>query len=469
MPKIITAFILFSTSIIVGLFAYLGSFSRLMADDFCSIYYVETLGAFRSVWYWYITWHGGFSASFADALLGFFGESGPSLLIPLSILVWVLSLTWTISTLLSNRGVARSRSIAVSAAMLVLYGTLINSPTASASIVWWGGLRGYMPPLIIMPLYIGLYDLLSRKDWSVGGRYLWYLLSFAITFFNGGFSENFTPLQLIILAFILTIELYMNRLLFKSPKFYFLCAGILGGILALVLMVMAPGNANRQAFYPPPAPPLEFMFIALKSYLSLWTGLFSDLPKIVTSMAVLAGSMLLGTLFSDRIKFNFRIWLMVIFTGLLFAYFCYLPAAYGQSTGPSDTSLIIPVYILMLTLVIAGAGCGAALSNTTGKQMHRRYILFLSLILFVSLGYSTMAKAQDLRAEITGATVYDQNWAVRDRQIRRARLTGAVNVVVPSIPQWITEEPIDNPNFFVNQCMALYYDVETLVSVSPND
>lgn len=440
-----------------------------MADDFCSVYQAEKLGVLRSVWYWYITWHGGFSASFADALLGLFGESGPGIIVPLSILVWVLSLTWTISTLLSNGGVAQSQSIAVSATFLILYGTLISSPATSASMIWWGGLRGYVPPLIIMPLYIGLYDLFSRKDQSVGRRYLWYLLSFVITFFNGGFSENFTPLQIIILTFILAIELYVNRLMLKSPKFYFLSAGILGGILALVVMVIAPGNANRQAFYPPPALPLQFMFIALESYLSLWISLFSDLQKIATLVAVFAGSMFLGTLFSDRIKFNFRIWLMVIFTGLLFAYCCFLPAAYGQSTGPSDTSMIIPVYILMLTLVIAGVWCSAVLPNSTGKQMPRRYILFLSLILFVSLGYPTMVKVKDLRAEFTRAAVYDENWAVRDRQIRRARLGGATKVVVPSIPNWIAEEPTDNPKFFVNQCMALYYGVETLSSINPNE
>lgn len=421
------------------------------------------------MWYWYITWHGGFSASFADALLGFLGESGPAIMVPLSILSWVLSLTWAISSFLSNRRLDQNRSVAVLMALMVLYGTLITSPQTLTSIIWWGGLRGYIPPLIIMPLYIGLYNVFSRKDWPVGKRHIWYMFSFAIIFFNGGFSENFTPLQLIILACILAVELYVNQRTLKSQKSIFLLTGILGGILALVLMVLAPGNANRQALYPAPASPLMIMFIALQSYVNLWKGLFLDPQKIVTLVAVFSGSMFLGTLLSNRIGINSRISLMVMITGLLFAYCCFLPAAYGQSTGPSETSLIVPMYILVLTFAITGLLCGASLPNIDTEQPHGRYVLVLSLVLFVSLGYSTIVNLQHLRTQITQATVYGENWEMRDQQIRRARLDGVKKIVISSMPGWITQEPTENPRFFVNHCMALYYGAESLSTVNPDE
>src|SRR5512134_588904 len=59
--------------IVIGLHIYIGSFNRMLGDDYCSMYIGERLGLLRSIWYWYRSWHGGFSASAADWLLSVFG------------------------------------------------------------------------------------------------------------------------------------------------------------------------------------------------------------------------------------------------------------------------------------------------------------------------------------------------------------------------------------------------------------
>jgi len=38
----------------LAIYAYVGNFTRMLADDFCSIYYADRLGLFRSVYYWYL-------------------------------------------------------------------------------------------------------------------------------------------------------------------------------------------------------------------------------------------------------------------------------------------------------------------------------------------------------------------------------------------------------------------------------
>jgi hypothetical protein len=86
--------LLIPSSILVGLLAYLGGYSQLMADDFCSVYYAERLGVLRSAWYWYITWHGGYSAALADGVLGLFGRTGIAFVVPATILIWLGVLLW---------------------------------------------------------------------------------------------------------------------------------------------------------------------------------------------------------------------------------------------------------------------------------------------------------------------------------------------------------------------------------------
>jgi hypothetical protein len=124
---------------------------------------------------------------------------------------------------------------------------------------------------------------------------------------------------------------------------------------------------------------------------------------------------------------------------------------------------------LVLTLVTTGLLCGASLPNINAAQIHGRYVLALSLVLFLSFGYSAIVNVQHLRTEITEATVYGENWEMRDQQIRRARLDGVNKIVIASIPAWITQEPTENPKFFVNHCMALYYGAESLSTANPGE
>ena len=50
--------LLIPTGCTVLFYVYLGSYVRLIADDFCSMYFARRLGLLRSMWYWYKNWHG---------------------------------------------------------------------------------------------------------------------------------------------------------------------------------------------------------------------------------------------------------------------------------------------------------------------------------------------------------------------------------------------------------------------------
>ena len=81
-------------SFVLGFYMYIGTFSRLLADDYCSIYYGRRLGLLRSIWYWYITWHGGFSASAADWFLSFTGPGLLKILPIVTLAAWVSMITF---------------------------------------------------------------------------------------------------------------------------------------------------------------------------------------------------------------------------------------------------------------------------------------------------------------------------------------------------------------------------------------
>jgi hypothetical protein len=97
------------------------------------------------------------------------------------------------------------------------------------------------------------------------------------------------------------------------------------------------------------------------------------------------------------------------------------------------------------------------------------YTILPALLVIFSLGDSAMISAQRLSREIVQARAYAVNSLNRDLQIRRARQNGLHKILIPPIPPWITLEPTDNPRFFVNQCMSLYYDIEITSSPDANE
>ncbi|MCE9645245.1 MAG: DUF6056 family protein [Chloroflexi bacterium] len=448
-------------SFVIILLAYLGSFTQLMADDFCSAYYAERLGIFRSTWYWYITWHGGYSAAIADGFLGLFAKKGIGFVFPIAILVWWVILILMHESILKYYGYDRSLLLLISLSAIVLCGTFILSPTIKPSLLWWGGFRGYIPPLVLFPLYICTYmHFLMRKARLFWNTTMWCVVSFLIVLVNSGFSETFTPVQLIILVFLLA------WILFTSPQSAqivpFLLSGIFGGFLGLVLMVVAPGNSARQAFFPAPPSLFEIMVISLRGAVYFLGTIFSDPAKIMMLTGIMITGLTIGAVIGRNRASNTKIAPFVFGSGLVFIYCCFPPAAYGQSAFPADHTLVIPAFLLVYSLFSTSLLVG---QNLSAKFKNQGTLIFKSLyiLMLLTFVFSSLAVSRAYILDIPSAVRYAEEWQSRDDLIVSIKLSGKQTVLVPSIKNWIgILEPINNPRFFVNSCMSLYYDVGVL-------
>ena len=138
------------------LHAELGTYSRFIADDYCSAGMAQRFGILRAVWYWYLNWTGRYSASALDAGIRPSGPPRDSLCSSsrLDRLAWGLDLhRHRILEPVRRSRPARHRSSLRCPCCAV---TLALSPSVPQSLYWGQGMRSIVPPLILSAVYADL-------------------------------------------------------------------------------------------------------------------------------------------------------------------------------------------------------------------------------------------------------------------------------------------------------------------------
>src|SRR5215216_8067524 len=89
--------------------AYIGFFSRYMADDYTMSRMVKTHGLLGAQADWYFGWTGRFSFSFVASLLGLIGPATTRVIPALLLTAWIAATAWAIGQI---------RSLSISTAVL---------------------------------------------------------------------------------------------------------------------------------------------------------------------------------------------------------------------------------------------------------------------------------------------------------------------------------------------------------------
>jgi len=451
------------TSVILGFYMYIGIFNRLLADDYCSIYFGRRLGLFRSVWYWYINWHGGFSASAADWLLSFIG---PGLLPIMSIVTLVI---WISLSAYAWSKVFLSESLFFYSLLLgniLIYSTFVISPDISQSFFWWGGARGYLLPLILITLYVSVYMIFISLSWKTWQLMLWYLASFSLVFFTGGFAEVFTPVQLVIFVCIILWGVLTQKKALNNTSFQFLFAGLIGAFLSLIVMVAAPGNSLRQDYFPAPPDIFTVLQISINGYVLYLRAIFSSFSLVSCVIGSMLTAVWVGIVSCGNSKFALqKAWqaFIIIILGFVLAFGCFPSAAYGLSDFPPPRTQIIPSYLLMIGIL----GGGFIFGQWLGVKLKQISLIVVSvsfLIMAIALVVlSVWSEFQFLMPVQQEHVSFAQKWDQTDSMIKNAIQVGAQEVHIPSMENWASlEYPTDNSKYWPNICYSIYYDIDVV-------
>ena len=456
------------SSIVLGIHAYLGSFNRYIADDFCSAYFAERLGVFRSVWFWYLSWFGRYSASLADSILPLIGTRGLTYAVLVILVIWVVAVILATAALWPDESPRKDRVLAaISLGVAAVFVTLLISPNVPQSLYWWGGMRAYIPPLVGSAAYVVVYKQFAAKDRPGKAGYAWLVLSFLVPFTNAGFSETFSPVQVVFFVFFLGWGLVTRKFNHKSPSFHFLISGLLGALVGLFVMVLAPGNAQRQAFFPVASNIINILNIAFTGYRMFLKDIIGTADKIAGLAGLGAAAIWMGRQTpGGRAS---KVWAAPasLFLGFVFAFGCFPSAAYGLSDVPPARALIIPAYFLVISLTISGFLFGQWWSARIGTEPGFLAQLGFCVVVMGLMLYSALSNAQALYSSRQKFLDYAVLWDRMNAQVIQAKTAGKASVTIPTMANWAgLDSPNDNPKFWLNFCYSKYYDINVLAPPS---
>lgn len=454
--------VFFPSIAILGVHAYLGSFNRFIADDFCSAYFADRLGFFRSVWFWYLTWFGTYSAGAADSVLPLIGIKGISYTVLGILVIWSVVVIWAIAVLWPKDSSRSAKYLAASSLGVALVSVaLLISPNVPQSLYWWGGMRAYIPPLLLATFNVVLFQKFLTKKTFGKERYLWFALSFIVSFIMGGFSETFTPVQVVFFVLAIGWGVGIQKIEFKNPALVFLIFGFVGSLAALFVMILAPGNAQRQEFFPESHNLFKILSISLTGYIAFFKDIFGAPDKV----AGLAGITLAAIFFGMQIQSERPIkgWIapVALLAGLIFVFGCFPSAAYGMEDVPPTRTLVIPAYFFVISLLVAGVNVGQLLQHRIGEQPSFLMNFGLCASVLVLMSFSAWVSGQKLYSERQRYSDYAAQWDQANAQIIQAKAAGDTQVTIPAMSNWAgLDSPNDNPKFWVNYCYSKFYDID---------
>jgi hypothetical protein len=339
----------------LAVYALCGMFTRYVADDYCMAASLRHYSWVAAQSHWYETWSGRFSATALSTLAAFGGPMADRAL-PGLMIASLLLVSWLVMRHIA--GLDRLAALALGA--VTTYAVIRTAPDVTESVFWLTGASTYMPPMILTPL-IAVAVVRRGQSRSLG----WLTLIGLLAFLSAGFSETGTALQvtglglLVGLAFLPGVKTRLRDL--RTA----LMTAFVSTLVATAVVILAPGNAVRQASYPPHP---SVVTAAVESLILAAQFTVSLVAHNVDVVALVAGTAaVLGWEYGSKTgrpvpgfgwgHVGWTAWAAIL------TVMCMLPAYWAESSPPPDRTEINACFVLTGWIAAAGLWTGLRLGS----------------------------------------------------------------------------------------------------------
>ena len=444
------------SGIALFVFGYLGSFTRFIADDYCSAYYAKELGLFSSILFSYRTINGRYSVYGIDwIVLNLIDAYHIGWVPPLALVIWTIAAFLAIYSLLSTQ--KKPRDIvwhALLVAVIALFLILLLGPNINQSLYWWNGMRAYAFPLIVLTFWISILLWMRKKMTSKQRMVAGAFLSFLLFFLSGGLSETYLVMQLSLLLFLAFLKVLHERKVSIDRDMLLILAGILGTFLSLSIVLHSHANVIRRSVMPATPDLRTLTTISVDSYLIFLKNILFQREKVLA----LLGSFFMMIWLGKRYSPKMGIWFvpLLFFGAFLLLLGSCLPGVYGYVQFPPTRTLIIGVFMFVVFLLCASFLLGNWLSEHNKFPYRGRIIAILAILFLLTSSAITTHTLYNSRHIYID---FAEKWDRVDAEILEAKAAGAPSITTEAMNNWARlDRPNENPKWWPTRCYSLYYD-----------
>jgi hypothetical protein len=450
--------------------AYLGAFTRYLADDYCQSVFLMEANTFHATIRSYIVWSDRYSNLFLIQLTQWGGKLGLQLMSATYLVLWMIGLTWMVSEIGKSIQLKWNPGNNSWIAGLVIFLSLMEAPNLYQVLYWRAGLVTYLSPLVIF-VYIAAFFLWQYRTAFQKFR-LWgaSLVCFVLIFFAGGSSETTSALQigvLMIACLIVFLQKNQNR---RKEVLMLLGVSLTSAVLSMLVMALAPGNEVRLH-----APTSNAILLIQRTYTYtaqfIWLT-FRTLPLPSLISFVIPFSVILIHYSPEKETYSqipsSALWLtaaiipVILFITIAFSF---APSAFAQSY-PVDRARF-PAHFLMTLSLAAEGGVLAILINKIRSPSKSAYLVpVIGLILCLLALYPVRAVYNLYTSAEPEYRSWAVAWDVREGQIFAEKAKGIKDLVVPRLPGIGYVKELDyRPNYWVNRCAEKFYGIQSIKAI----
>ena len=450
----------------LGLFAYLGTFTRFLADDYCDTIEVVNRSVFHSIAVRYVGTSGRYShllfISLSEAILPRNVQAVPVVMLAL----WIAALTWLVWEVTRLAGLQWPFLVDVFLGSLLAFFPTFEAPNRFQTFYWRAGMTSHFAPLVYLTFFTGLLLHLIRQGEDRRPPLWLGVICFVLAFIGGGFSEP-PVATLVVAAFLAFAAVWYWE---KGPRRAValrLVGWTLGGALvALAVMGFAPGNASRLA-----APPPHFPLLVERTLLyslefirdSLLTLPLPTIVSILVPAALFYSLLACAPALSSGQRRGVLVLAVVtpiLMYGLIAASFA--PSVYGQAY-PVERARFAGRWMMTTAAVVEGACLGTFVAQWQAVRGRASLVNLASLALIVMAIYPLRSAINVMNNTLPYTREWASAWDARQAAIYADKAQGQQDIVVPQLPGFEHVKELDpRAKLWVNHCAAEFYGVRSI-------
>ncbi len=453
-------------AISLAMFAYLGTFTRFLADDYCETALVQSGPIIPALVDRYKTISDRYSNLLFEALSEFVFPRNVQAVPVVMLILWTAGMIWLVHEARQLAGLGWPLAVDAFLGCLLAFFPILEAPNRFQTIYWRSGMATHFAPLVYLIAFSALLLLLIRRMEGKRPAAWLGILCLTIAFFGGGFSEP--PDAILVVASVLALIAvwFWDKGPRRAAALHLLGWALAGGLLALAVMKFSPANSLRLGT----PPPTLGMFISRTAiYPVQFMGDSVHILPLPTLASILIPAVLFYSLFAcapllPAERQRRMAWIMaamlVLMYGLVAASFA--PSIYGQGY-PVERARFAGRLVMTTTAIAEGAFLGVLAAQWRPVHAQALYVNIACFALVLMAIYPLRAAGNILHENLAYARRWSSAWDTRQAEVYAQKAKGVQEIVVAQLPGFEGVKELDTrAKFWVNRCAATFYGVRSI-------